>query len=113
MLKIDFPIMSFLQEMGAKVAIVNISKRTASEKYDNAEDVKNYPVLVNMGIIQTVDGQNQGEMLVVKLKSSEGLQLGQQLDFSDPKVKIENVHGRVWGKYCNRLSIKGDKIHFG
>lgn len=113
MLKIDFPVMEFLQKMQAKVAIVNISKRTASQKFDNSEDVKNYPILVNVGIIKTIDGQNQGEMLAVKLKSSDGLQLGQQLDFSDPKVQIVNSHGRVWGKYNNRLAIKGDKINFG
>lgn len=113
MLRIDFPFLSFMKENEVKLAVVNIAKRTVSKKFDNSEDVKAYPILVNCGIVSTVDGTNEGEMLSLKLKSSDGLQLGQQIDFTDPKVKIENVHARVWGQYNNRLSVKGDKINFG
>lgn len=96
-----------------KVAIVNIEERQPSTKYDNSEDIKAYPRLVRVGIISTNDGTNQGQMLSFKLKNVEDLTLGQQLDFSNPKVSIANVRGRVWGKYCNNLSIKGDKINAG
>lgn len=113
MLNINFPVNEYFKKNAMKVAIVNIQDRKPSAKFDNAEDVKNYPKLVQVGILSTADGTNQGQMLSFKLKQTTGLSLGQQIDFNNPKVSIVNAGGRVWGRYCNQLSVKGDRINVG
>ena len=96
---------------GITAIVTGINERKASEKYDNAKDVTEYPYLVRI----TVDKNNvnNGQMLNFKLKKVDGLKAGKMIDFDKSSIKNDQVN--LWANQRGyvQVSIKGDEIIAG
>ena len=98
---------------GITAIITGISERKASEKYDNAKDVAEYPYLVRMAITVDKSNVNNGQMLNFKLKKVTDLKAGKMIDFDKSSIKNDQVN--LWANQRGyvQVSIKGDEIVAG
>ncbi len=95
---------------GITAIVTGINERKASEKYDNAKDVTEYPYLVRMAITVDKNNVNNGQMLNFKLKKVDGLKAGKMIDFDKSSIKNDQVN--LWANQRGyvQVSIKGDEI---
>ena len=98
---------------GITAIVTGVNERKASEKYDNAKDVAEYPYLVRMAITVDKNNVNNGQMLNFKLKKVGDLKAGKMIDFDKSSIKNDQVN--LWANQRGyvQVSIKGDEIIAG
>lgn len=95
-----------------KGIVVANFKRQVNKKFKNEDDVKDYPVMVTIDIIEVIAGdpRNVGQRLSLKLKKADNLPVGKQFVLDGQKVKLVNETSTVFGKYSNLLSVRADYV---
>ncbi|EGF35172.1 hypothetical protein [Lactobacillus helveticus] len=95
---------------GCSAVVIGVLTRKANPNYHNEADVSEYPKNVRLAITNDPSGVNSGQIISIKVKNADNIQVGQEFTFNSKSgARVPNGEIHFWTRNgFVQVAMKGD-----